>query len=318
MSSNSTEIPSLPLRIVLVGEESAGATVLRSIVTTGHDVVAVLTGGAPASTPAVAAVASQLRLQVTPARFVREEACAEMLERERVDLLLNVHSLFKIPASVLLAPRIGSFNLHPGPLPRYAGLNAPSWAISHGEKRYGTTVHWMVSEIDAGPIAFQELFEIAPDDTGLSLTLKCVRSGVPLVSKVVAAAASSPGSIPRIEQNLNERSYFPPGPPNEGEISWTMSAREIVDLVRASDYAPFPSPWGSPWTTLRGRRIEITKATLTAESASGAAPGSVRGAPTGDVLAASGDEWIRLERVRVDGAPATAVDLLRSGQAFDG
>ena len=69
---------------------------------------------------------------------------------------MNVHSLFLIhPWSS--APTIGSFNLHPGPLPEYAGLNVPSWAIYEGEKRsHGVTVHWMDEGVDTGPIAWIE------------------------------------------------------------------------------------------------------------------------------------------------------------------
>jgi hypothetical protein len=70
-----------------------------------------------------------------------------------------------------------SFDLHPGPLPRYAGLNSVSWAIYRGEKEHGVTLHKLAPEIDAGPIIFQESVSIGRKETGLSLTAKCVNAG---------------------------------------------------------------------------------------------------------------------------------------------
>ena len=48
----------------------------------------------------------------------------QMLEVKSVD-----RDIFLIKDEILHAPAIGSFNLHPAPLPRYAGLNSVSWAI---------------------------------------------------------------------------------------------------------------------------------------------------------------------------------------------
>jgi methionyl-tRNA formyltransferase len=301
------------LRILLVGEESAGLNVLRWLLTTEHVVVAVLAGDPSGQPSPVATAAERLGLKLHSAELVRKEGFADWLESERVDLLLNVHSLFLIRSEAVLAPTIGSFNLHPGPLPRYAGLNAPSWAIYHGEARHGTTVHWMTEEIDAGPIAFQEFFDITPDDTGLSVAMKCVRLGVPLVSKVVEAAVFGQAAIPRIEQDLRERTYFPPGPPDRGRVSWSAPARRIVDFVRASDYLPFASPWGHPRTAIGRQEVEITKASSTAEPTNGAPPGTIGETRERGVLAAAADEWVLLERLRVGGAATSAKLILRPG-----
>jgi methionyl-tRNA formyltransferase len=301
------------VRILLVGEESAGLNVLRSLLTSEHVVVAVLAGDASGKPSTVASAAERLGLTVHSAELVREERFADWLDSERVDLLLNVHSLFLIHPDALLAPTIGCFNLHPGPLPHYAGLNAPSWAIYHGEARHGTTVHWMTEEIDAGPIAYQAFFDITPGDTGLSVAMKCVRLGVPLVSKVVEAAASGQAAIPRIEQDPRERTYFPPGPPDGGRVSWSAPARRIVDFVRAADYLPFPSPWGHPRTAIRRHELEITKASSTGKPTNDAPPGTIGGMRARGVLAAAGDEWVLLERLRVEGAATSANDVLRPG-----
>lgn len=305
------------MRILLVGEESAGLNVLRWLLTTDHVVVAVLAGDTTGRTSSLASAAERLGLRVHSAELVREGGFAAWLESERVDLLLNIHSLFLVHPGALDTPTIGCFNLHPGPLPRYAGLNAPSWAIYHGEARHGTTVHWMTQEIDAGPVAYQEFFEITPEDTGLSVTMKCVRLGVPLVSKVVDAAVDGQAAIPRIEQDPRDRTYLPPGPPDGGRVSWSAPARRIVDFVRAADYLPFPSPWGHPRTTTGSQELEITKASSTGESTNGARPGTVKSTRARGVLVAAADEWVLLERVRVAGGATWASEVLRPGMRLE-
>jgi methionyl-tRNA formyltransferase len=305
------------MRVVLVGEEAAGLHVLRWLLTTEHVVVAVLAGRVTGSPSTVASAAERLGLQVRTAELVRQSGFADWLASERVDLLLNVHSLFLIRPEALLAPTIGCFNLHPGPLPRYAGLNAPSWAIYHGEAKHGTTVHWMTPEIDAGPIAYQALFGVSANDTGLTVSMKCVRLGVPLVSKVVEAAALHATAIPKIEQDPRERTYFPPGPPDDGRVLWSGSAQRIVNFVRAADYLPFPSPWGHPQTVVEGDELEITKASATGEPTNGVAPGTVAAKRGRGVLAAAADEWVLLERVRVGARATWATDVLRPGMRLE-
>jgi UDP-4-amino-4-deoxy-L-arabinose formyltransferase/UDP-glucuronic acid dehydrogenase (UDP-4-keto-hexauronic acid decarboxylating) len=297
--------------VLLVAEEAAGIQVLRRLADSGHTVAAVLTapptrgGGAT-----VADVAAGLGLPVEPSERVRDPELAGWIRDRSVDLLLNVHSLFVVHADVVAAPRIGSFNLHPGPLPAYAGLNAPSWAIYHGEQRHAVTVHWMEPGIDTGAIAYDQAFAIAPDETGLSLSLRCVREGLPLVERLLEDAGRD--AIPARAQDLAGRRYFGRQVPQGGRIEWSRTAREVADFVRACDYFPFPSPWGSPLATLEGRDVGILKAGPTGSEA-GEPPGTVAAGRDGSVLVAAADKWVEVQRVSLDGRPHDAAEVLLPG-----
>src|SRR5262245_39139238 len=125
------------LNILIVGEESAGMQLVRTLARGTHRIVGVLTspqvsGG---STGKLWGVAQNLRLPTIPAKRVTDPVLANDIRAEKVDVLLNVHSLYIIDREVLLAPSLGSFNLHPGPLPQYAGVNCVSWALYQGESR---------------------------------------------------------------------------------------------------------------------------------------------------------------------------------------
>jgi UDP-4-amino-4-deoxy-L-arabinose formyltransferase/UDP-glucuronic acid dehydrogenase (UDP-4-keto-hexauronic acid decarboxylating) len=299
------------VNVLLVAEEAAGIQVLRRLAGSGHRIAAVMTapptrgGGAT-----VAGVAEGLGLEVLPSERVRDPALAGWIRNAGIDLLLNVHSLFVMHGDVVGAPAIGSFNLHPGPLPEYAGLNAPSWAIYRGEPEHGVTVHWMEPGIDTGAIAYARSFPVAEDETGLSLSLRCVREGLPLVERLLDDAAR--GAVPAVAQDLGRRRYFGREVPQAGRVEWERPAAEVLAFVRACDYAPFPSPWGQPTTSLDGREVAVLKVASTGRPAT-AAPGTVREAEGGAAAVAAADEWVAVQRVRVDGRIEDAAAVLPPG-----
>jgi methionyl-tRNA formyltransferase len=286
------------VKIALAAEEAAGVQVLRNILALSEppDVAAVLTTPPEVASrrPVVYEAAVALGLTTLPSSDVRDPAFAARLRSEDVDLLLNVHSLHVVHPEVVAAPRVGCFNLHPGPLPEYAGLNVPSWAISRGERAHGVTVHWMDGGIDTGPIAFAVRFEIADDETGLSLSAKCVRRGVPLVVRLVETAIRDPRAIPRDPQDIHLRCYFGAGPPLGGRVDWSRPAVEISRFVRAADYGPFPSPWGRVRAEVDGQIVTIAKAGIHDASAV-AAPGTVVEITQAGHVIATGDGSLLVE-----------------------
>lgn len=176
------------MNVMLVCGEAAGIQTLRRLKQGRHNVAAVLASADRADQPGSAwSVARSLGYSPWPVELVTEPSLAARMRALQVDVLLNVYSLRLIRADLLAVPRLGSFNLHPGPLPRYAGLNSASWAIYNGETRHGVTLHRMVKEADAGGIIYQASVEIDEDDTGLTLTSKCVTVGVPLVFRLLDA-----------------------------------------------------------------------------------------------------------------------------------
>ncbi len=301
------------LRVVVIAEEAAGVQVLQGLVAlpTAPEIVAVLTRSAAdgAERPLVYESAQQLGLDVWPSSSVVSPELAARLRDARVDLLMNIHSLFLIHPAVLAAPLIGSFNLHPGPLPEYAGLNVPSWAIYAGEGSHGVTLHWLDEGIDTGPVAWQEGFVIEATDTGLAVSGKCVRRGVPLLLRLATVAAENASLIPREEQDLSRRRYFSAGPPADGLLDWAQPAAAILRFVRAADYAPFDSPWGHPRAGLAGVTVGIAKAVATGVAAT-QQPGSMVELDTSGAIVATGDELVLVQRLWLEGRYFKPKELL--------
>lgn len=287
---------------------------LRVVAQSSCEIVAVMTSTADGSpgTASVATAAKEFGCTVWPARLVRDPKFADTVRSAQVDVILNVHSLYIIPDPVLQAARIGAFNMHPGPLPQYAGLNAVSWAIYLGETTYGVTVHWMVPQIDAGDIAYLSAFPVEEADTPLLLTQKCVRAGLTLIHQLLETVATDPSAIPRLQQDLTKRRYFGRQVPEEGRLSWNRPARDVVNFVRACDYWPYRSPWGHPKVSFEGREIAIAKATRTCRQ-SDSAPGTIGPSDESGVLVAAADEWVSVRRVIIDGRLLNPQAVLRPG-----
>jgi methionyl-tRNA formyltransferase len=301
-----------------VGEESAGIQTLRALADSDHRIVAVM--ASPSKNNGGLAnlweTAEKLGYQTWLSKRVKDPSFADEVRAAEVDVILNIHSLFIINKEVVNAPRIGCFNMHPGPLPRYAGLNAVSWAIYRGETSHGVTIHKMEPGIDTGPVVYQELFDIDDADTGLKLSAKCIRSGITLVLRLMETASADPAAIPLTPQDLAEREYFGREVPYDGRLFWSLPAREIVNFVRACDFFPFHSPWGHPQTilgTMSGaQEIGVVKACLTGERCD-VSPGTVGDVVRPGVKIACGDEWILVNKLKVEGRYVNSADALKQG-----
>jgi len=303
-----------PLNILLVAGESAGIKALRQISAGGHRLVAVLASRKKAQRAAatVAAVADQMGCDVWPAKRVKDPGFARSVQNEQVDLLLSVRSLYIIHPRVLHAPRIGAFNMHTGPLPRYAGRNVISWAIYRGESTHGVTIHRMLPQLDAGPIAYRQTFPIEENDNALSVTRKCVEAGIPLLMKLIAVASQDPRSIPQVEQDLSARECFGAEVPDDGRLVWSRPAEQVANFVRACDFFPFPSPWGYPRAGYKGRQLGIAKAKRTGEPSRGA-PGTVGRVVGPAAMVACGDQWLSVETVIDGDQRLEAAEVFKAG-----
>lgn len=302
------------VKVLLVAEEAAGVQTLRALLETDHRIVGVVTSenGGIHRGATVRGVAESLGCRVWPPGAVQNPDFGLTVREAGVDVLLNVYSLGRIDSAVLRAPAIGSFNLHPGPLPEYAGLNGPSWAIYNGEPRHAVTVHWMVPAIDMGPVAYRQDLATGEEDTGLTLSAKCVRAGVPLLLRLLDAAALDPATIPRLPQDLTRRRYYGREIPENGCIKWFQPACRIVRFIRACDYSPLPSPWGYARARLEGQPCGVIKAFRTGRPC--AAPVGMVGEVTGSAaLVAAADEWVAVSRLNVGSRAVNAADVLKTG-----
>ena len=223
------------------------------------------------------------------------------LESEDFDYLFSITYLSIIPAEVLALPTKGAINFHDGPLPRYAGLNAPVWALMNREPEFGISWHLLTRGVDEGDILKQTMFSVAPDETALSLNTKCLAAAVQTFEELVDELAA--GAETRVAQDLGARSYFGKfdRPRNGALIDWTLSASEIDAFVRALTFGPYPNPVGVPKTFVSGDgepfvvdAVEV----VAQDSGSSGQPGTVVGIEDRGAVIATGDGWVAITSAR--------------------
>lgn len=307
-----------PLNIAVACGGAAGLRLLGDLLASRHRLCAVFAQrpGEQTTLSSVWQFATQNDLPLHDASLLRLPESADLLRRDSADLLLSFRSPVIVCPEALAAPAFGAFNLHTGPLPRYAGMNAVCWAIYHGETQHGVTLHEMVPKIDAGRIVYQAMFDIAEDDTGLSVTNRCIREGQRLFRDLVNQVATDPAAMPRIEQDLSQRSYFGRGVPQDGKLIWDRTARAIVDFVRACDFHPLRSPWGHPRAILRGSVLHIARARRT-DAATDGASGVVTRLEGDDAVVNAADEQIRLAQIIVGEDWVAPSSVLRVGDRLE-
>ena len=105
---------------------------------------------------------------VDPAGFLtREDFDRELAERIAaygVGLVVGA-GYIRVLSSVFLERFPAVLNVHPSLLPRFRGLRAVERALEAGVEETGVSVHFMVEEVDAGPVVAQEAVPVVPGDT---------------------------------------------------------------------------------------------------------------------------------------------------------
>lgn len=81
-------------------------------------------------------------------------------------------------------------NIHPSLLPAFRGLHTHERALTEGVKLHGCTVHFVVPELDAGPIIAQGAVPVLPTDTPDTLAARVLAVENALYPRVVAGLAA--------------------------------------------------------------------------------------------------------------------------------
>ena len=80
-------------------------------------------------------------------------------------------------------------NIHPSLLPAFKGLHTHARAIEAGVVRHGCTVHWVVPELDSGPIVAQAAVPVLPDDDEPTLAARVLAAEHRLYPEALATVA---------------------------------------------------------------------------------------------------------------------------------
>jgi len=82
--------------------------------------------------------------------------------------LLGTHTVARFPQRII--------NIHPALLPAFKGLDTHRRALESRVERHGATVHFVVPEMDSGPIILQGAVSVHPGDSEEALAARVLKT----------------------------------------------------------------------------------------------------------------------------------------------
>jgi methionyl-tRNA formyltransferase len=233
------------------------------------------------------------------------EATVAQLARTKPHLLVAVGYTRRLGAALLGLPPLGAVNFHASLLPAYRGKHPVFWALFHGERSAGLTVHLMEPRIDEGPILLQVRVRTRVTDSVAALYERIMDRSIVLVARLLAdaeARSARGGRLRGRRQDERGSSYFSSTSEADFRLTWSMPADLIVrrasclpgrfwfELVRAELVRAGLARAELSGGGLQGGRIFVKEAAVAPAFAgagsggpapAGAAPGATAGASRG-------------------------------------
>jgi len=153
---------------------------------------------------------------------------------------------------VLGIPRIVAANFHASLLPAYRGKHPVFWALRHGERSAGLTVHVMDPHIDTGDVLYRTKVRTRRRDSVATLYSRIMDRSVALVPRLVEDAVA--GRLRPEKQGAEGASYYSSTTAEDFRLDWTSDRRALLRWIRAT-----PSKC---WFSLRGRTVYVQDATI--------------------------------------------------------
>ncbi len=99
-------------------------------------------------------------------------AMQQLLEKHRIDIVCLAGFMRLLSPGFVERWHGRMLNIHPALLPAFKGLDTHRRALEAGVKLHGATVHFVVPEMDAGPIVMQSAVKVRDDDSEQSLSAR--------------------------------------------------------------------------------------------------------------------------------------------------
>jgi methionyl-tRNA formyltransferase len=198
-------------------------------------------------------VAELAELNNIPVIFPKDPNTDEIVERisqEKPDWIFSFYYRYMLGQELLDIPARGALNLHGSLLPKYRGRTPINWAVLHGERECGASLHRMEIKPDAGALIDQQAVPILPNDTAFDVFQKVTGAAEIVLMRALPGLLA--GQHQETPLELSAGSYFGGRKPEDGRVNWSAPAQQIHNLVRA--VAP---PYPGAFTDVAGHRLHI-------------------------------------------------------------
>ena len=244
--------------IVFFGSDEFSAEVLSGLISSGLNVVAVVTEtdkragrGDNTVAPLVKKLANKLEIPVIQPE--NKEEITSVLKQLNPDLVVLASYGKILPEEALEIPTYGALNVHPSLLPKYRGATPLQSALLAGEKETGVTIMKMNKGVDTGEIVSQTTTQISSEDTFISLRNRLSSIGSQLLIKSIPSYLSGQANLQLQGSDSTQTKKLVK---EMGEIDWSDSAEQIDRQIRGLN------PWPGTFTFIGGKRLKILEAEI--------------------------------------------------------
>jgi methionyl-tRNA formyltransferase len=308
-----------PLRLVFMGSDPVALPLLDWLAGDGRAaaaMVGIFTGpdrpsgrGQAVNSNAVKAWAGGRPVAIHQPEKLDAAALAS-LAALRPDVVLVVAYGHILRDDFIMAPRLGTLNVHASLLPAYRGASPIQTAVAAGNRETGMTLMRIVRALDAGPIADEERVAIGALDTAEDVEARLSRAAVPLVARCLPLLAD--GRLAFREQDHGRASFCRRLGKADGMLDFSCPASALASRVNGLH------PWPSASVELAGASIKLGLADAI-DGGPQALPGAILGSDAEGLLVATGDGILRLRRLqRPGGRMLGAQEFLRGFPVPDG
>jgi natural product biosynthesis luciferase-like monooxygenase protein len=253
-------------------------------------------------------IASWARSKGLEVAHPKDDDLVATLKGRPYDYLFAITYLAIVKDDLLGTAGKGAINFHDGPLPTYAGLNTPAWALIKQEPRYGISWHEMTSGIDEGVLLKQVMFDVAERETSLSINTRNFAAALESFEELMGELDT--GTTTRSPQE-GERGYFGRHDRPTANVALDLSrpAAELDALIRALDFGAYPNPVGSPSLVVNDKAVIVKEAEVTTELDDSLEPHLVIGADDDAIVIGTGEHALTITSVTtLTGAPISLSD----------
>lgn len=205
-------------------------------------------------------------IEVYQPKNVNKPEFVSILEDMNLDAIIVVAYGQLLKESLLELTPHGCINVHASELPMYRGAGPIHRVIINGETKTGVTTMYMDEGWDTGDMILKKIVEIPSSMTVGQLHDLLADEGSKLLVETLRQIEE--GIAPRTPQNHELASYAHKIQKEEGEIDWSMSAKDIYNLVRGMN------PWPGAYTWYDGKIFKLWE-TRIGQKINGGQPGQV-------------------------------------------
>jgi methionyl-tRNA formyltransferase len=293
-------------RAVVFAYHDVGVRCLSVLLDAGVDVALVVTHlDAPGDTiwyDSVAELAARYGIPTVTPDDPNTPAFVAQVAALAPDFLFSFYYKLMLKAPLLEIPQRGAFNLHGSLLPQYRGRVPVNWAIIHGERETGATLHRMTIKPDAGDIVAQQAVPILRDDTAGEVMRKVTCAAEITLHRALPGLID--GSAQFTPQDLTQGGYFGGRRAEDGCIDWSQSASAIHNLIRA--VAP---PYPGAFTEVAGKSLRILRSRVVGEHPAARASPVLHCTPEGCQVRCGGGGTLQLLALELDGMALTPAEF---------